>query len=207
MSKAESVFPVEYHEFNKHRATNENRMFPVRKRLIPLLMILLVIVVAVIIYVYRDGIAALGNLGYLGVFLISLVSCATVVLPMPGMLLIFALGSVFNPFIVGLVAALGGTLGETSGYILGLNGRSLIPDNKIFINTERWMRKWGVMTIFVFSLIPPLSFDIVGITAGGLRFPVWKFLVAGIFGKIVLYTGMAFLGAWGWESVLRYIGL
>lgn len=175
-------------------------------RFIQILMIVLVLVVAVIIFVYRDWVAELGIYGYLGVFLISLTSSATIILPMPSMLLIFSFGAIFNPVLVGLIAAIGGTIGEITGYILGRSGRGLMPSNKMFIRAERWMRKWGTMTIFVFALVPPLPIDIIGILVGSLRFPVWKFLLACFFGKALLYTGMAFVGAWGWESVLKYFG-
>lgn len=175
-----------------------------KERFIQILMVVLVLVIAVIIFVHRDWVAELGNYGYLGVFLISLTSCATIVLPMPSMLLIFSFGAVFNPVLVGLISAIGGTIGEATGYILGRSGRRLVPDNKIFIRTERWMRKWGTATIFVFALVPPLPIDVVGILAGTLRFPVWKFFLACFFGKAMLYTGMAFAGAWGWETAMKY---
>ncbi len=133
-------------------------------------------------------------------------SSATIILPMPSMLLIFSFGAVFKPVLVGLVSATGGTIGEATGYILGRSGRGFMPSNEIFIRTERWMRKWGTMTIFVFALVPPLPIDIIGRVAGTLRFPVWKFFLACLFGKALLYTGMAFAGAWGWEAVLKYFG-
>ena len=182
-------------------------MSPVFKKIIHITSIVVVIAVAVIIFVFRDSINDLGNYGYLGVFLISLISCATIILPVPGMLLIIAIGAVFNPVLVGIVAAIGGTMGEGVGYILGRNGRSLVPGKKIFARMERWMKKWGAITIFVSSLVPPLPIDLVGITAGSLRYPAWRFFFTCFLGKAILYTGMAFAGAWGWEWVLQYFGL
>jgi len=122
------------------------------------------------------------------------------------MLLIFALGAAFNPVLVGLVAAFGGTIGEITGYVLGYSGRRILPSDNIYTKAEKWLREWGTMAVFIFALIPPLPIDIVGIAAGTLRFPLWKFLLACLFGKALLYTGMAFAGAWGWEVVLRYFG-
>ena len=177
-----------------------------RGKVIPLLTLLLVIAITVCLFLYRDRVADLGDYGYLGVFLISMICSATIILPIPGMLLIFALGAVFNPVFVGLVAAAGGTIGEITGFTLGYSGRRLMPSNKIYIKTERWVKKWGTMTIFIFALVPLLPIDIVGIVAGTLRFPVWKFLLACFFGKAILYIGMTFAGAWGWEIVLRYFG-
>lgn len=181
-------------------------MSSTNKRLVQISVVVLVLAVGVVIFIYRDWVAELGNYGYLGIFLIAMTSCATIMLPMPTMLLIFSLGAVFNPVLVGLVSAIGGTIGETTGYLLGRSGRGLVPNSKIFIRTEGWMRKWGTAMTFVFALVPPLPIDIVGILVGSLRLPVWKFLLACFFGKAVLYTGMAFAGAWGWEALLKYFG-
>jgi len=187
---------------DRQAETNGKRIW--RGKVIPVLSLLLVIAITAALFVYRDRVAELGNYGYLGIFVISLVCSATIILPMPGMLLIFALGATFNPVLVGLVAAFGGTLGEITGYTLGYSGRRIIGGDKIYIRAEKWVRKWGSLTIFVFSLVPPLPIDVLGIVAGSLRFPLWKFLLACFLGKALLYTGMAFTGAWGWEIILPF---
>ena len=177
---------------------------PKKAQVILLIFLLgLLITVAIFIYIYRDRVAELSNYGYLGAFLISLICCATFILPVPGMLLIFPLGAVFQPVLVGLAAAMGGTIGEITGYTLGHSGHRLMPSKKIYVKAEKWMKKWGTMTIFIFALVPPLPIDIVVMVAGTLRFPIWKLLLACLFGKTLLYIGMAFTGAWGWEG-LRY---
>ncbi len=70
---------------------------------------------------------------------------------------------------------------------------------------EDWVRKWGALTIFIFSLVP-FVFDLVGIAAGVLRFPFWKFLLLCWLGRTLLYVGFILLAAWGWEAVLPYLG-
>ena len=59
----------------------------------------------------------------------------------------------------------------------------------------------SIFIVFVFATTP-LPFDILGIGAGVLRFPVWKFLLACWAGKTIIYMAMAFAGAWGWQSFL-----
>lgn len=177
-----------------------------KQRFIPLLTLLLVIAITFVIFLYRDRISELENLGYLGAFLISLVSNASIVLPTPGLLLLFALGAALNPILVGLVSGAGGTIGELSGYMAGRSGRGITRNNKWFIRAERWTSRWGTLTVFVFSLVPVLPFDAAGVAAGVVHFPISKFLVACFFGKTLLYIAMALFGAWGWESLLRYMG-
>ena len=165
----------------------------------------LLITAATSMYMYRDRVAELANYGYLGAFLISLICSATFILPVPGMLLIFPLGAAFQPVLVGLAAGMGGTIGEITGYTLGHSGRRLMPNNKLYVKAEKWMKKWGTMTIFIFALVPPLPIDIVVMIAGTLRFPIWKLFLACLFGKTLLCIGMAFAGAWGWEGLSYFL--
>ncbi|UCB42940.1 MAG: VTT domain-containing protein [Dehalococcoidales bacterium] len=172
-----------------------------KRWLIPLVMILLVVTITVVLFIYRDNVAQLEEYGYLGAFLISLVANATIVLPMPGQLLIFALGASFNPLLVGLAGGFGGALGEMTGYVAGASGRGVLQNNRTYLNAVRWLKRWGVVVIFLFTATP-LPVDLIGIAAGALRYPVWKFLLVCILGKVILYTGMAYMGAWGWDTVV-----
>ena len=178
-----------------------------KKRVISFLMLFLVVAITIALFLLfqnnPDKIKEFENYGYPGAFLISLVSSATIILPTPGLLLLIALGAAFNPVLVGLVGAVGGTVGEITGYVLGHSGRGLTQRNKLFVKAEGWMKRGGFVTIFLFSLLPFLPVDIVGILAGALRFPIWKFLLACFFGKAILYVVMVQTGGWGWESLLH----
>jgi uncharacterized membrane protein YdjX (TVP38/TMEM64 family) len=177
-----------------------------RRYLVSLLMLLPVIALTFALFLFKDRVIELGNWGYLGAFLIGLIGNATVVLPMPGLLLLFALGATFNPILVGLVGAVGGAIGETSGYLVGYSGHAFISNSRMYLRAEGWMRRWGAAAIFVFSLVPFLPFDIAGIAAGVLRFPLWKFIVACWLGKAVLYISLASISHWGWEAAQRLFG-
>jgi membrane protein YqaA with SNARE-associated domain len=113
--------------------------------------------------------------------------------------LLFALGATFNPILVGITGAAGGAIGEISGFIAGYGGREFVKNNKLYIRAENWMRKWGSATVFMFALIPFLPIDIAGIAAGALHFPIWKFIVACFFAKVLLYTGLTLATTWGWH--------
>ena len=177
----------------------------VKKSIVPLLTLLLVVAITVIIFLNRDRVYEFGNLGYLGAFLISLVSNASIVLPTPSLLLLFALGATFNPILVGVVGGLGGAIGELSGYMAGYSGRGIARNSKWFNRAKSWVSRWGTLTVFVFSLLPVLPFDAAGVAAGVVHFSIRKFLVACFLGKTLLYIAMALFGAWGWEALLRYM--
>ena len=158
----------------------------VKQHFIPLLTLLLVIAITFVIFLYRDRVSELENLGYLGAFLISLVANASIVLPMPSLLLLFALGAAFNPILVGVLGGAGGTIGEISGYMAGRSGRVVSRNDKWFTRAERWMSRWGTLTVFVFSLVPVLPFDVAGVAAGVVYFPIRRFLIACFLGKTLL---------------------
>ena len=192
---------------NSHKQPEVLKKERLQNRAILLLILLLVLAITITLFLYfqqnPDKIKEFENYGYPGAFLISLVSSATIILPTPGLLLLIALGAAFNPVLIGLVGAVGGTVGEITGYVLGHSGRGLTRRNKIFVKAEGWMKRGGFVTIFLFSLLPFLPVDIVGVLAGALRFPMWKFLLACFFGKAILYIVMVQTGDWGWEALLN----
>ena len=67
------------------------------------------------IFSIRDRVEQFAEFGYPGIFLIALLANATVLLPAPGVALIYAMGAIFNPIGVALAAGTGGALGELSG--------------------------------------------------------------------------------------------
>jgi len=118
---------------------------------------------------------------YIAIFLITLLSSLTIFLPAPGTAVVIALISTLNLDIplAALVGSLGGTLGEISAYWLGYMGRGVIrtEDSERFQTAQRWMGRHGGWTIFVFALVPFLFFDLAGIAAGALKYPVKRFLL------------------------------
>ena len=88
-----------------------------------------------------------------------------------------------------------------TAYLLGYSGRTVVENTRFYKQAVRWLNKWGSLTVFVFALTP-LPFDVLGIAAGLLRFPLWKFFIAAWLGKTVLCIGLALAGAWGWETFI-----
>ena len=175
-----------------------------REKIAPLLMVLMVIAITVVLFLFRDKVAELRGYGYLGAFLISLVANATIILPMPGFLILFALGASLNPVLVGLAGAAGGTIGEMTCYLLGYSGRGVVQNRMFYDKSVQWLQKWGALAVFVFA-ITPSPFDVMGMVAGLLRYPFWKFFLSCWSGKTLKYIGIALAGAWGWEAVLRWL--
>jgi membrane protein YqaA with SNARE-associated domain len=153
------------------------------------------VLITAAIIIFRERLAGLGTYGYAGVFLVSLLGNATVILPAPSILAVFAGGGVFNPLVVGLTAGVGEALGELTGYMAGYGGQAVIENRDLYGRLEGWMRRNGAVTILLLSTIPNPFFDLAGIAAGALRFPLWRFLLICWLGKTIKSLAIALLGA------------
>jgi membrane protein YqaA with SNARE-associated domain len=154
------------------------------------------------LYLYRHQVHHLQMLGYPGIFLVSLFSSATVLLPVPGVLFTSVMGAVFNPLWVAVAAGTGAALGELSGYLVGFSGQSVVERTPSYERIEGWMKKFGQWAIMALAFVPNPFFDLAGMVAGALKMPVWRFLVfcwIGKFAKMMLF-------AYGGATVLRFLG-
>ncbi len=156
---------------------------------------LLVVGVSYFIYRIRDRVQGYAAYGYPGIFLIALMSNATVLLPAPGLAVIFTMGSVFQPWAVALAAASGGTLGELSGYLAGFSGQAVSENIALYRRIQPWLQRYGGWAILVFAAIPNPFFDVVGIAAGILRMPIQRFLLFCWLGQLIKMSLFAYAGA------------
>ncbi len=166
-----------------------------------ILVVLAVLGLSVAIFLFRHRFAELAAVGYPGIFLVSLLGNATIVLPAPSLALVFAMGSALPPPLVGLAAGAGEALGELTGYAAGFGGRAAIENAERYRRLVAWMRRAGGPTILVLSLIPNPFFDLAGIAAGTLRYPLWRFLVFCWLGKTAKTMLVAWAGARSWTLI------
>lgn len=141
--------------------------------------------------------------GYLGIFLINVVGSGSVFFPVPGLAAAFVGGGVsLNALGVTLAGAAGSTIGEMTGYLAGYGGQVLLKRNKHYARVEEWMCRYGDATVFVMAAIPNPLFDLAGLAAGSLRFPVWRFLLAAFLGKVVKFAVFTLIGAASFRHLL-----
>ena len=177
----------------------------VNRRLCLARIVALLLVVALTVYVYsiREQAESLARYGYAGIFLLSLLSYATILLPAPGLAIVFAMGGVFPPAGLALAAAAGAALGELSGYLVGFSGQTVVERGDRYERLQGWMRRNGPATIFVLALIPNPLFDLAGVTAGALRMPILRFLLWTFLGQAVKMTVFAYAGATSISALLE----
>lgn len=166
----------------------------------------LLAVVGITIYIYsvRAHVRDFAVYGYPGIFLITLLANATVFLPAPGVAVVFAMGSIFNPLGIALAAGTGGALGELTGYLAGFSGQAVVEKTDLFNRIQPWVKKFGGWTILVFSAIPNPFFDVAGVAAGIAKMSMWKFFLFCWAGQIIKMAMFAYAGAYsvGWLANL-----
>jgi membrane protein YqaA with SNARE-associated domain len=177
-----------------------------RLRIVQILTVVIVVVALGAAVYFRDRLQELRQYGYAAVFLVGLVSNATLVLPVPGLAVSSVMGGVFNPWIVGLVGGVSQALGELTGYMAGYSGQTWVDENPVYDRLTGWMQRYGVLTIFVLAVIPNPVFDLGGVAAGALRFPLWKFLASCTAGKVIKNVLFALAGYYGIEALFNLLG-
>lgn len=170
--------------------------------------VLLAVGITAAFFYYRNDVVRLatrlGNYGYLAAFLISLITSATVVVPVPGVVLLFPLGAALNPVLVGLVGAAGGIIGEMTGFMVGYGVHEVVQHkNQLYLRMEKWMKRWGGWAVFAFAAAPLPVFDVAGLISGALEYPLWKFLLIGWGGKSIKFVVLVVAGVWGWQALLH----
>jgi membrane protein YqaA with SNARE-associated domain len=164
------------------------------RALLPFSLALLVSLGVILLFAkFQDKIEALEGYGYLGAFFIGLLGNATVILPAPSLAFTTALGVALNPLLVGVAAGAGEALGEMTGYVGGISGKAIVENHARYETIKHYMARYGEWAFFLLALIPNPLFDIAGIAAGIVRFPIWRFLLsvwAGKTLKAIVFAGL-----------------
>jgi len=138
--------------------------------------------------------------GLLGIFFASLIANATLflVVPIDALILLVSSTGIFNPFLVALFAALGASIGETTGYFLGRGGRRVVEKKyhdqlgKIDDVIDK-ISRWGFGFIVLMSFVP-LFFDLISVIAGMVEYDLKKFVAAVFIGRFCRYSILALFG-------------
>ena len=167
-------------------------------RLVPLAVIILFLAVATILWV--TGKFEVESVGYPGVWFFSFIGAASVFVPVPGLLAVCVAASPavgLNPLAVGIIAGSAEALGELTGYLAGLSGRGVLERNRFYPRFRELLLKRGGLILFFGSVVPNPLFDVLGIAAGSILYPVRKFLFYIFIAKSIKSTGIAYACYWG----------
>jgi membrane protein YqaA with SNARE-associated domain len=148
---------------------------------------------------------------YFGVFAVSFIGTASILIPIPYTLLILELsltpGDVWDPFLLTIAAGIGSALGEMVGYALGYFGRKIVsPDRQRKMEyLVKIFDRYGPLAIFVFALTP-LPDDLLYIPLGLLRYKFYKAFIPTIIGKVLMIFIIAYFGRTARDTILLLFG-
>jgi uncharacterized membrane protein YdjX (TVP38/TMEM64 family) len=145
---------------------------------------------------FNVSLRSYGWLAYLLVFLVSMLSSATIFVPAPGIAFVLAAATVWDPTLVAIAAGTGDAIGEMTSYWAGYMGEKIIVDEHLpaYQKAVSWMNRYGAWAIFGVALVPIVLFDLVGLAAGALKIRWWKFFLAAWGGKLPRAFLVAYLG-------------
>ncbi|MGB2878384.1 MAG: VTT domain-containing protein [Dehalococcoidales bacterium] len=167
---------------------------------------------AAVVY-YWEWVHDLGAYGYVGAFLISILGGATIIVPVPMLAVIFALGRVMEyTWLVGIANGLGETVGALTIYMTGYGGGSALYNHthgKLQSSYEKLMQlmeRRGWLILFVLAAVLNPFFYPAALAAGALRFGAKRYLLITCAGKIIKGLTVAYAGYWGLRGLLRMLG-
>jgi membrane protein YqaA with SNARE-associated domain len=161
------------------------------------------------VVIFWDYIQRAQQYGYVGLFIISIFAGGTVIIPVPGLLLVFTFGSILHPAIVGAASGLGEAIGSMTIYLTGYGGHGTIKARtpRIASKFGNWLNHRGGVSIFLMSAVVNPFFYPFTIIAGMLRFGFLRFFLLCWGGKTVKNCAVAYVGYFGLGSILRLVGI
>ncbi len=151
----------------------------------------LVVIISGTAYLLQDRLDW-ATLSYPAVAGAVLLASGGLVVPVPALAITCTTATFLNPAAVAIIAGIAGTLGELTGYFLGLSGSGVLERRRFYHRVEGWMRRRGWLILFIISAVPNPLFDVAGIAAGALRYPLWRYLVFVGMGKQVKFFMIAY---------------
>ncbi len=179
------------------------KKFTPRRPLLLALFLIVIIALAAVFFAHEDLCAmlrSLGELGYPGIFLLSFIGAASVIVPIPYTVVLLTISAPqfgFNLLLLAIVAAFGAAVGELVGYGLGYAGRRVVSKryDRRLNAMLRIFDRFGMPAVFIFALTP-LPDDLLFIPLGLMHYSLWKAFIPCVAGKflmslIVVYVGSA----------------
>lgn len=152
--------------------------------------------------------------GYFGAFVVALLGNATFLVPIPYMIITFILGGLtgtsgqflFDPFIVGIIAGFGATIGEMTGYLLGYGGSKFIEEGQRDAFSKYIDEHPRATPLLVWFLaITPVPDDFVILPLGAAKYPWWKVAIPQYIGKSMFMIFAAWLGRVSYQTIGDFI--
>lgn len=156
--------------------------------------------------IVKLGNLIVGKYGYVGLFFVCLLGSSSIV-PVPFQIIVFSFGAVQNPLLVGIIAAVGSTLGSMIDYLLGLGGKEILEHryNKQLTELKKKLKKYGIFLWLIVIYATPIPNVPFAILSGVVRYDFKKFFVAVLIGELILNLTLAFAGFYSMKWLASYL--
>jgi len=176
------------------------------------------IVMAFAVVYFGEYVRALKGYGYAGAFFISILGGATIVIPVPMLAVVFALGGVMKyTWLVGLAASAGETIGALTIYMTGHGAGTAIYERatngnpgklqRIYERLMGLMERRGSLTLFILASVINPFFYPAALTAGAMRFGIRKYFFICFVGKTIKAMTVVYAGYWGLKGIFHMLGI
>jgi membrane protein YqaA with SNARE-associated domain len=176
--------------------------------------IILTILMAVAIIYFDEQVREMQQYGYIGVFFISILGGATIIIPVPALAWVLAMGVVMPyPWLVAISAALGELVGALTIYMTGHGAGRAISNSrhgriqKAYDRMLDLMERRGAITLFVVTSIVNPFFYPAAFACGALRFGIKKYIAIVLVGKIIKCMTVAYAGYFWLGGIFRALGI
>ena len=159
-------------------------------RVTPLL--ISIVFVATGLVLWTTGTFNIETAGYTSIWFLAFIGAALVFLPVSSLAAVCVAATVdLNPFLIAVVAASAEAVGELTGYLAGMGGKAVFERNRFYLRFKNLFSRYAALTLFFGSIIPNPLFDIMGVAAGSILYPVRRFLLLVFIGKTIKFTWVA----------------
>ena len=204
----------------------ERRSLPRKGITVGVLTVVVTVALCLAVIFYRDALMNVVHIekyGLLGVFIFAFIAGSVVnfvATPFPYWLLVFTVPSLLAPswgalapLWVGMLSALGASLGQLLTFMVGYSGSRLYHkftvkiDNRFYNRAIGWAQRHGSWAIFLMSaMFNPIHLPMT-IAIAALRYPPLKFFVFSLLGNLVKSLFIAYCGYFGLTSLFNLFGL
>jgi membrane protein DedA with SNARE-associated domain len=204
----------------------ERRRLPWKGITLGVLTVVVTVALCVVVVYYKDALMSVVHIekyGLLGVFIFAFVAGSVVnfvATPFPYWLLVFTMPSILAPswgalapLWVGLISALGASLGQLLTFMVGYSGSRIYHKFTVNINNRfynrciGWAQRHGSWAVFAMSaLFNPVHLPMT-LAIAALRYPPLKFYIFSLLGNMVKSLFIAYCGYFGLTSLFNFFGL
>lgn len=164
---------------------------------------------------------------YYGIFLIAFLASAPIPIFVPNAIIVFMIGSLLNPLLIGIMSGLGGAAGNVLSYYTGHAGTRFLssffstfyPDNQSpgrfrrildRLKVSRWYllaQRRKLLGLFILSCLPTPLLTPMVMSLGAARVTAWKVILISWAGQTLQAIVLALLGYFGLRAILDVFGV